>query len=614
MNDSAETKPLLEISNLLSQGDLPRAEARCRELISAQPRLVSALHLLGLIRARQGDVVEAERLLRRCTDLITDNADFHRNLGIFLCSNGRLREGESAIRRALALEPNDRPTLHRLALILQDLGQPGQAELTARTALDHDEHDSESWSTLGYLLNRQGRFAEAEDALRRSLELNPAQGVAEHNLALALVSTDRAEEALAALTQAALHGVSGFEWHVNRGRALIKLARLDAAVEAFAAAVSERPTDLDAHFTLARLRRLHGDPDYEDAISHAARDGADPELHWLESDILRRSRRVSAAEDRIRAAIQRLGRHPRLLSGLSQILLDQKRLAESEATAMDAAAALPEDSPVVENLVAVLLARGRPRDALQFIERWRTKKPLDQIWIAYESSALRALGRSESAMLNDYGRLVKLYDLSPPAGWADIEQLNSKLKAALEPRLILDHAPFEQEPRSGRCSTDDLNWSRTPVIQAALSWCVNLLPAYLSDIGVDPAHPLVVRNTGATHIAAARAVELRQGGYQRTHVSRHGWISAIYYVSVPDVEPERDARDGWLKLGQVPHSDPNSAPDCLVQPRAGRLVLFPTSFWRGVNPLTTAASQLAISFEAIPTTHVASRTRSSRQS
>lgn len=603
MNHSADATRIHEISNLLSQGDLPQAEARCRELIAAQPRLVSALHLLGLIRARQGDAVEAERLLRRCTALIPDNADFHRNLGNFLCNQGSLRDGEAAIRKALKLKPNDRPTLHRLALLLQDLGQPAEAESTARTAIDHDENDPESWSTLGYLLNRQGRFAEAEGALRRSLKLKSAQGVAEHNLALALVATDRADDALACLERAAVQGVRGFEWHVNYGRTLIKLARFNDAIEAFATAVTERPNDLDAQFTLARLRRLRSVPHYAEAITRAAHHAANPELHWLESDILRRSHRLSEAEERIRAAIKQFGRHPRLLNGLSQVMLEKKRFADAEATAMDAAVALPDDSPVVEHLVAVLLARGRTEDALPFIERWRSKKPLDQIWIAYQSSVLRALGQQDSAALNDYGRFVKLYDLSPPVGWDHIEQINAELKAALSPRMILDHAPFEQEPDSGRCTTDDLNWSRVPVIQAILKQCVDVLPVYLSDVGLDLVHPLIARNTGAAHIAAARAFELRDGGYQRSHVPRHGWISGVYYVAVPDALPEVGTREGWLKLGQMPHSDPNSAPECLVQPRPGRLVLFPTSYWRAVHPVTTAASQIAISFEAIPTMH-----------
>lgn len=604
MNDSAEAARLLEISSLLSQGELPRAEALCRKLLAAQPRLVSALQLLGLIRARQGDLVEAERLLRHCTALIPDHVDFHRNLGNFLYNKGSLREAESAIRAALALKPNDCPALHRLSLILHDLGRTAEAESTVRSAIGHNERDPDGWSTLGYLLNRQSRFTEAEHALRQSLKLKPAQGVVEHNLALTLVSTDRAEDALESLERAAALGVRGFEWHVTYGRALMKLARFDEAMGAFTRAVSERPNDLDAHLILARLRRLRGDPHYEEAITRAAQGTTDSNLHCVESEILRRSHQLPAAEDRIRAAIERLGRHPRLLNSLSQILLDQKRLKEAESTAMDAATVLPDDSPVVEHLVAVLLARGRPKDALPFIERWRTKKPLDQVWIAYQSSALRALGQADSATHNDYGQLVKLYDLSPPAGWTDIEHFNAELKAALSPRLILDHAPFEQDPHSGRCTTDDLNWTRNPVIQAALKSCVDVLPVYLADIGLDPVHPFMARNSGAAHIATARAFELRDGGYQRSHVPRHGWISAIYYVSVPDAVPEDDARDGWLKLGQMPHIDPSSAPECLVQPRPGRLVLFPTGFWRAMQPVTTATSQLAISFEAVPTNPV----------
>ncbi len=600
MSDSVEAARLHEISTLLSRGDLSRAEAQCRDLILAQPTLLSAVHLLGLIRDRQGDTAHAERLLRYCASEVPTNADFQSNLGNFLRNTGQLREAETAYRKTLALRPDDRPTQRKLALVQQDLGQPAQAEATARAALRQDEKDPESWSVLGHLLNQQSRFEEAETALRRSLTLEPAQHMAEHNLALALLSTDRAEEALETFEQAATHGVCGFEWHVNHGRALISLSRTDAAIEALRTAVAERPADLDAQFTLARLRHLRGDSHCEEAITHAARSSADPGLHWLESDILRRSHRLPAAENGVRAAIERLGRQPRLLHGLSQILLDQKRLAEAESTAIDAATALPDDSAIVENLVAVLLARGRPRDALEFIERWRAKRPQDQVWIAYQATAARALGEARSATLNDYGRFVKLYDLSAPAGWAGIEPFNQALASALRPKLTLNHAPFEQDPRSGRCSADNLTFCRAPIIQAALKWCAELLPVYLADIGPDPDHPLTARSSGAAYLSSARAVELRQGGSQRNHVHRRGWISAIYYVSVPETDPEQDARDGWLRLGQPPHSDPNATPECLVQPLAGRLVLFPSYFWHGTQTVTATDSLLALSFDAIP--------------
>ena len=68
------------------------------------------------------------------------------------------------------------------------------------------------------------------------------------------------------------------------------------------------------------------------------------------------------------------------------------RCGEAVAAAREAASAMPDDVPVVENFVAALLSAGEPAEAVPVIERFRARSPLDQRWNTYRIDAARQLG------------------------------------------------------------------------------------------------------------------------------------------------------------------------------------------------------------------------------
>src|SRR5258708_770101 len=119
----------------------------------------------------------------------------------------------------------------------------------------------------------------------------------------------------------------------------------------------------------------------------------DVELRSLLSVVLLRAGQFDSAEAQLRGALSRSGPIPRLRYLLSQVLREANRLPEAETEALEAAIALPKDSAVVENLVSILLSRGKPDDALPFIRAQRGREPLGQSWIAYEATAARLLGQ-----------------------------------------------------------------------------------------------------------------------------------------------------------------------------------------------------------------------------
>ena len=58
---------------------------------------------------------------------------------------------------------------------------------------------------------------------------------------------------------------------------------------------------------------------------------------------------------------------------------------------------------------------------------------------------------------------------------------------------------------------------------------------------------------------------------------------------------------GWLRLGRPGiKTEPRLAPDFHVKPEPGKLVLFPSYMWHGVEPFESDAARLTVAFDALP--------------
>ena len=103
----------------------------------------------------------------------------------------------------------------------------------------------------------------------------------------------------------------------------------------------------------------------------------------------------------------------------------------------------------------------------------------------------------------------------------------------------------------------------------------------------------------------AWAVVLGPGGYHEAHIHRGGWVSGVYYVSVPDVVRDDDSDwEGWLELGQGPaelHALGRPPWTERVCPRAGGFVFFPAYCWHRTLPFSTEGERLAVAFDVIST-------------
>jgi Flp pilus assembly protein TadD len=600
VNGRETQQGLAAVAQLLQAGRLADAEAACNALLAADRNLPAAVHLLGMIAEQGGDAAQAEQAMRRSIALDPGNGHFHLNLAQLLRRRGRLAEAEAALKAAVARMPQERQAHRLLAQTQGELGHHGAAEAECRVLLRLSDRDAGDWALLAWTLEGQQRLPEAEAAYRRALALDPRHAMANHNLGALLSHRERAEEALSLLERARHAGADGFELQFNRGRALTQLYRMEEAEAAFVQAVTLRPADIEAQVNLARLRFMRGDTDFARQFAAAARTQPDnAALQAAFATVLKSAGRHEAAAAHLRGQLEALGPRPELRVALAQALLEAGQLQDAAAEAQAAVAVRPT-SVAVSTLVLVQLSQGRPDAALQQVGPMRQREPLDQSWIAYEATAERMLGRPRYRDLYDYDRVVQVYDLEPPPGWASMAQFNADLLGALARRHRITAHPLDQSLRHGSQTLRNLLAEQEPVIRAALAAFERPIADYLARLGTSASHPLQARNAGGAALVGAWSVQLRREGFHVNHLHPEGWISSAYYVDVPDEVADAIAKPGWLKLGEPRFPVPGATPERYIQPRAGRLVLFPSYMWHGTNPFHAGATRTSIAFDALP--------------
>ena len=80
---------LSEAASAISTNQLPRAEELLNSVLATSPNDADALNLLGVVRAKQNRIVDAERLFRRAISSLPAHVGAHINLAEFLISHNK---------------------------------------------------------------------------------------------------------------------------------------------------------------------------------------------------------------------------------------------------------------------------------------------------------------------------------------------------------------------------------------------------------------------------------------------------------------------------------------------------------------------------------------------
>jgi hypothetical protein len=233
---------------------------------------------------------------------------------------------------------------------------------------------------------------------------------------------------------------------------------------------------------------------------------------------------------------------------------------------------------------------GRLEKASEIIEAW-LGRPEAYMFYPYASIVWRVLDPERWEWLEGDQSFVGVYDIAdrlPP-----LDELATTLRGL---HKLRGH-PLEQSLRGGSQTDGDIFMRIDPILvrlREAVRATVAEHAARFSP--PDLAHPLLSQKRGPIKFAGSWSVLLRKAGYHANHVHPVGWISSALYISLPPDLGLGEA--GYLTLGE-PRStcfDIDVPPFRTIEPKPGRLVLFPSYMWHGTRPFGEG-ERLTVAFD-----------------
>jgi protein O-GlcNAc transferase len=286
-------------------------------VLTREPGHAESLHLLGLIKAQQGNPLAGVEMIGRAIGIAPGRAPHHNSLALAFRMLGRDADAVREYEAALVLRPGSAEILNNLATTLREIGRREEAIARYRLATACAPEMAEIWYNLASTLTDPDAAEEAESCFRRAIALRPGFVNAIANYGRWLTSQTRWAEAESWLTKAVRLAPGDAHGFNNLGIAQLELGRVEAAAESFRRAIAIDPDFAEGHYNLGCL--LAGDGRTDAALaSHRAAILADPShgaarlamccaclpiLYHAEAEVADRRAHYLAALDCLAAAV-----------------------------------------------------------------------------------------------------------------------------------------------------------------------------------------------------------------------------------------------------------------------------------------------------------------------
>lgn len=369
---------------------------------------------------------------------------------------------------------------------------------------------------------------------------------------------------------------------------------LSGAIAHLDALLAQHPGWLPGHHLAAHLRWLSGDRDGFTASLDRALQAAPREQGLWHALILLLQ---AQAHERVLDAVQR-GRHaigPQLLFDANEAAAAAELGDNAAADRLFAAVGEIDDIVFAVRHVRHLLRSGRVEQAGERAERWTGRADSNFMW-PYIGLVWRILGDPRWHWLEGDERLV---------GIADIGGALPSLTDLADCLRVLhgdSHDQLDQSVRGGTQTRGALFARAEPEIQALRAAIVDAVRAHIAQLPPpDPRHPFLGSpRPRAIRFSGSWSVRLGAQGHHANHIHPAGWLSSAFYVALPPEGMRGAAPAGWLAFGMPePILGLNLAPTRLIEPKPGRLVLFPSTMWHGTVPFERG-ERLTAAFDVAP--------------
>lgn len=445
------------------------------------------------------------------------------------------------------------------------------------------------WQVLGLLHRALDEMEPAIRSFRKAAELAPDDPLIAHGYARVVMEAGLSATHLFDVA----HSLAPADGAVLIGRSAAQLADGDVvrAISDLDAVLSRNAAWQEGHSALSRLLWMTGDhARFTDSIDRALKKTPDSPLLWSQLIVTRfQAKQNRLVLDTIKIARQALGVPDAFLfiEACSVAELGLTLEADRLFTLVG-----DDDNPMItEHKMRHFLRAGRPAEARSFADRFLDGTACN-IVLPYAYVAWRMLGDNRWEALANDPNLLGVYELGsllPPLG---------ELADTLLGLHLTQHAPLEQSLRGGTQTDGPLLSNIAPSIQHLRRAICEITQSHIAKMqGMQQLNEPTVQDV---RFAGSWSVRLRGTGHHANHIHQAGSLSSALYISLPTQQEMGPAPAGWFTLGQPPLELKTGLPPIkTVEPKPGRLVLFPSTMWHGTNPIESG-ERLTVAFDIAP--------------
>ena len=591
---------LQEAVGAFRAGRFADALAASEAALGAAPGHVEALHLKAMALGRLGRTDEAARVFDETAARHPQRHAVLGNKGNALRAAGRAEEARAAYEAAVAANPRFAPGWAGLGAVLRDAENYEGAQDAFRRALETSPKDAGVMNNLGVVVNKLGRREEAVELFSTALALRPDMVSALVNRGAAYRDGGLLGKALEDHQKAVARAPSNAEAHYQRANTLRQAGKLMEAEAAYAAALALAPAREDIHSDLARMLWEMGEGgrflDYLDRANATAPQAA---LLALESQFALLAGRLDAAETAARRAVEADAQSAAAHRVAGSVHRHQGAHAAAVGAFERALACAPEDWDARHELAEALLAHGEAARAADMLDADAPQAHL-QKHIALKALAMRLSGDAGYRRYYDYDRFTRKMTIETPPDFPNLAAFNEALVDAIRPLHATKAQPIDQTLYGGTQSLGRLWDEPHPVIQALKDALLKAAAAYAAQLPDDPAHPFLAQKSADLECAGAWSVMLSSGGGHVDHIHPAGWISASYYVRVPEEVCFGGEKAGFLRLGASGVRGVDLEAERWFRPEEGAVVFFPSYMWHGVESFSAKTPRVTAPFDLKP--------------
>ncbi|MBN8501199.1 MAG: hypothetical protein J0M19_08630 [Sphingomonadales bacterium] len=491
-----------------------------------------------------------------------------------------------AARAALAAA-SDRHALLKAASQALTLGLAAQVEPVLQSASERYPDEPRIWQFLGLARRNLQDSAGAHFAFSRAAALAPGDAIIAHSRAR--TALEAGYPAVPLFNQARQLAPTDGDVALGRIAALLAAGHGQTAVEQLAHLLRQSPGWAEGHIAYARLvAQVAPDQPIDASLRaalaiHPASGGLWRLVFqvWIEA---RNYRQTCTAVEEARSA---LGPQPELdrIEAICRTELGEPDAAQIVFDRLP----FPTDPEMAIWPLRNYIRLGRYADAMRLAESEFAGHDAAPLW-PYRALLWRLTGDPRWQWLEGDPRLIGCYDITPHIGPLD------DLADVLRGLHTANGQPLDQSVRGGT-QTDgnllaraepELRRLRNAVIEAARSYVAQLPPP-------DSSHPLLQPRRDELQVAGAWSVRLTDKGFHVDHVHCQGWISSACYVVVPPDDP-LVPESGWLAFGESRDLLPEFRAFRTIEPKPGKLVLFPSIMWHGTRPFGSG-ERMTVAFD-----------------